>query len=178
MSLAKITQMLIDSRGRKPERTIYQLLDTVGDGTGAVDMNHTAARDYYIRPKQNEKYVLRRLNLWEVDADFSNASVYGATGGAALTNGIKITVENNSGVIKDYTPVSIKTTFEWALLAGVDSSTLGSAGADPHLVRWTFARGGGDITLDGSKGEFLKVSMGDAMNFLTQCRMQVQGYIK
>jgi hypothetical protein len=176
MSNNRQTQLMENAAGRGPERHIFQLLSTTGKPTGTTAMNHTAARDYYIRPDANETYVLRRLTVWEVDGSFTNAAGYGA--GAALTNGIGITVENPDGVIKNYTPVTIKTTYEWGLLAGIDSTSIGGAGADPHLVRWTFGKGGGNITLDGSKGEFLKVSCGDAMNFLTAARMMVQGYIK
>ena len=176
MSISGIFQLLRDSSGRKPKDHIYQLFSTEGDGTGTVDLNQSSATDFFIRPGLLEKFVLRRMNLWEVDGAFTTATGYGA--GSALTVGIGITVENQTGVIKDYTPVRLKTTFEWTLLAGTDSTTAGGAGADPHLVRWTFSKGGGNITLDGSKGEFMRLSYGDAMNFMTLSRAMVQGYKK
>jgi hypothetical protein len=176
MGIGAIIELLTDAMGRGPKDHIFQLVSSNGDGTGTVDLNQSSAADYYVRPGLKEKYVLRRMNVWEVDQAFTTATNYGA--GSALTNGIGITVENGNEIIKNYTPVTIKTTFEWGLLAGVDSSPLFGAGEDAHLVRWTFNKGGGNIVLDGSKGEFLKVSYGDAMNFMTSIRIQVQGYKK
>lgn len=176
MSIAELTDAVINSENRNPEKHIFQMVSSVGDGTGVTELNAAAPADYMIKPKAGEIYVLKRLNLWQIDANFNSASGYGA--GSALTNGIGITVENGLGVIKNYTPLKIKTTYEWSLLAGVDASTSLAAGADVNLVRWTFAKGGGNIVLNGTKGEFLKFSFGDAMNFMTNLRIQVQGYIK
>ena len=176
MGIPQIFQILRDSMGREPKDHIYQLLSSNGDGTGIVELNQSSATDYFVKPGLTEKFVLRRMNVWEVDQSFTTATNYGA--GSALTVGIGITVEDGNEIIKNYTPIKIKTTFEWGLLAGVDSSPLFGAGEDAHLVRWTFNNGGGNITLDGSKGEFLKVSYGDAMNFMTFIRIQVQGYKK
>lgn len=169
-----MTELMTNAAGKTSSNHIYQLLSVNGKGTGTVDMNQSSATSFYIKPGPNEIYVLRRLNLWEVDGAFTSAAGYGA--GAALTNGITITVENSAGIIKNYTPVPIKTTYEWGLLAGTDTPFIGGAGADAHLVRWTFSKGGGDIVLNGKKGEFLKVAYGDAMNFMTSSRMMVQGY--
>lgn len=174
MSIAKMTEILTNSAGRSQENHIYQLLSVNGKGTGTVDTNQSSATDFYIKPDPGETFILRRMNVWEVDGSFTNAANYGAA--TALTNGITITVEDGNGVIKNYTPEPIKTTYEWALLAGVDSPYIGGAGADAHMVRWTFGKGGGSITLDGSKGEFLKVSYGDAMDFMTHSKIMVQGY--
>lgn len=157
-------------------KSIYQLLSSDGKGGGVVNLNAAAPAAYTITPESHEVYVLKRMNVWQVDANFNAATGYGA--GSALTNGITITVENASGIIVNYTPVSIKTSFEWALLAGVDIPVIGGAGADALPIRWTFNKGDGNIILDGSKGEFLKVSFGDAMNFMDHLRIMVQGYKK
>ena len=155
------------------ENLIYQNVSSVGDGTGTTELIASSAADYYVIPPGNEKYRLKRMTVAQIDGNFNAATGYGA--GSALTNGITITVENESGVIKNFTPVPIKRTYDWALLAGVDAATTGAAAADINLVRWTFAKGCSDILLDGSKGEFLKVSFGDAMNFMTSLNIQVQG---
>jgi hypothetical protein len=152
---------------------VYQLVSSDGKGTGTVNLNQNAAADYYIRPDDDQIFKLKRMNVWQVDANFNAATGYGA--GSALTNGISITVENAEKVIINFTPVSIKTSFEWALLAGVDIPVIGGAGADALPVRWTFSKGGGEITLDGTKGEFLRVSFGDAMDFMDHFRIMVQG---
>lgn len=168
------TERLIkDAEAHALEAAIFQNVSSVGDGTGTVELIASSPADYYVIPPANEKYRLKRMNVAQIDANFSAATGYGA--GSALTNGITITAENSSGVIKNYTPVSIKRTYDWALLSGVDASSINAAGADINLVRWTFAKGCSDILLDGSKGEFLKVSFGDAMDFMTSIRIMVQG---
>ena len=176
MSIPGIFGIAKDSMGREPKDHIYQLLSTNGDGTGTIELNQNAAADYFVRPSLTEKYVLRRLLVWEIDGSFTNAAGYGA--GSALSVGIGITVENGNEVIKNYTPARMKTTYEWSLLAGVDNTAVFSGGDDAHLVRWSFHKGGGDVVLDGSKGEFLKVSYGDAMDFMTSIRIEVQGFKK
>ena len=176
MSIPAIWGLIRDGMGRAPKDQIFQLVSSAGDGTGTVDLNQNAAADYFVRPGINEKFVLKRMNVWEVDGAFTDAAGYGA--GSALSNGIGITVEDGNGIIKNYTPVTIKTTYEWSLLAGVDNTAVFSGGDDARVVRWSFFKGGGNITLDGSKGEFLKVSYGDAMDFLTLSRIMVQGYKK
>jgi len=170
MSIPRLTQL---AENTPKENHLFQLVSSVGDGTGVTDLIGAAPAAYTITPGAGEKFTLKRLNMLEVDGSFNNAAGYGA--GSALTNGITITVENAEGVIVNYTPKPIKTTFEWALLAGVDSAVVGGAGADPHMVRWTFGKGCGYIELDGDKGEFFKVDFGDAMSFMTSIHILVQG---
>ena len=170
MSIGRLTEL---AENIEKEHALYQYVSSEGDGTGVVDLIASAPADYTVTPGAGEKFTLKRMNVWQVDGTFNSAVVYGS--GSALTNGISITVENAEGVIVNYTPVPIKTTYEWSLLAGVDTTTSGGAGADANLVRWTFGKGCGDITLDGDKGEFLKVSFGDAMNFMSALRIMVQG---
>lgn len=172
--MATVSELLIkEQEVVSPSLHLFQNVSSVGDGTGVINLIGAAPAAYTVTPGAGEKIRLKRLNMLQIDANFNNATGYGA--GSALTNGITITVENGSGVIKDYTPEPIKTTYEWALLAGVDASTVGGAGADVNIIRWTFEKGCGDIILDGDKGEFLKVDFGDAMDFMNVIRILVQG---
>lgn len=168
------TERLIkDAETAEHESIIYQNVSSVGDGTGVTELIGAAAADYFVTPPSGEKYRLKRMNISQIDGNFNAATGYGA--GSALTNGIVITVENAGGVLINFTPVPIKRTYDWGLLAGVDANSIGAAGADIYLVRWTFGKGCSDILLDGSKGEFLKVAFGDAMSFMTSINIQVQG---
>lgn len=176
MGIPQIFELLKDSMGRAPKDQIFQLFSTNGDGTGTVELNQNAAADYFIRPGLLEKFVIKRMNLWEIDGSFTDAAGYGA--GSALSVGIGITVEDGNEIIKNYTPVKFKTTYEWSLLAGVDNTAVFSGGDDAHVVRWSLFKGGGNIVLDGSKGEFMRLSYGDAMDFMTFIRVMVQGYKK
>lgn len=161
------------------EDSIYQLLSVNGDGTGATSQNINGSSIpvlFSIQPPSDEKYTLKRLTLHAIDANWNNALQYGALGGP-LGNGIKIYVRDDSGIIKDYTTnVTIKRTHDWALLAGVDSVNIGSAVADPFLVRWTFDRGGSDIVLDGSNNERFVVEIQDNLTGLSDQLAMVQGF--
>jgi hypothetical protein len=162
-----------------PADSIYQALSTNGDGTGTISQNVDGSITpvlFYIQPPSNEKYRLRRMNVHAIDANWNNALQYGALG-AALANGIKIYVRDDSGIIKDYTrDMTIKRTHDWALLAGVDSVNIGAATADPLLVRWTFARGASDIIIDGSNNERLIVEIPDDLTGLDEQLCEVQGF--
>ena len=164
----------------KPEFAVYQPVDLNGDGSGAfsqaVNGSSTPVK-FFIQPPADEKYTLKRMNIEAIDGNFNNALQYGALG-SALTNGIRIYVERDETIIREYTEfVKIKRTNDWSLLAGVDSTTIGAAVADPLMVRWTFARGCSDIVLDGSKLERLVVliqddltGLDDQICFLQGCR--------
>lgn len=175
--MSTLTEILLENqKSGEKENAVYQNVSSIGDGTGVINLIVAAPAAYTVIPPNGTIYRLKRMTLLQIDGSFNPATGYGA--GNALTNGITITVENGSGVIKNYTPEPIKTTHEWGLLSGVDSVIVGGAGADANLVRWTFDAGNGLIDLDGSSGEFLKVDFGDAMSFMDMIRIQVQGYTK
>lgn len=156
--------------------TVYQLLSTVGDGTGTVSMNvdgSSTSVKFFIQPPVTEEYRLKRMNVQAIDGNFNNANLYGTL---TLANGMDIYVENDSGLIKRYTnEFKIKRTNDWALLAGVDSVTIGAATSDPLMVRWTFGLGCSDIVLDGSNTERLVVEVRDLMTGLDDQLIMVQG---
>jgi hypothetical protein len=159
------------------EDAIYQALDTVGNGTGSIEQavnGSSTPVKFLIKPPATEKYRLKRMNLHAIDLNWSNALFYGAS--AALTNGLRVYKENDGGIIKEYTGnFKIKRTHDWALLAGVDATTVGGSGADPLTVRWTFARGFSDIILDGSKNERLVIEVQDDLSGLDSQVAVVQG---
>jgi hypothetical protein len=159
-----------------PESAVYQLLTQNGDGTGNASMNidsSGAPVKFFIQPPVGKKYTLKRMNLEAIDGSFNNATNYGDL---TLTNGMRVYIEDDSGIIKEYTDgFTIKRSHDWALLSGVDAPSIGGAGADVLLVRWTFNNGCSPITLDGSKNERLVVQVNDNMLGLIDQLIQVQG---
>ncbi len=159
-----------------PANSVYQLLTEVGDGTGNASMNVDGSSTpvkFYIQPPDTDRYILKRMDIEVLDANFNNALQYGAL---TLTNGMRIYVENDGGIIKEYTlGFNIKRNHDWALLAGVDTPVIGGAGSDALIVRWTFANGCSDIELDGSKNERLVIEIRDLMTGLDDQLIQVQG---
>ena len=156
---------------------IFQALDIVGDGSGATSQKVNGSVTpvkFMIKPPATHKYILKRLNLEAIDGNWNNALFYGAS--SALANGIRIYIEDDSGIVKEYTSnFKIKRARDWSLLAGTDAVTVGTAGADPLTVRWTFARGCSDIVLDGSKNERLVMEIQDDLQGLDDQIAVVQG---
>jgi hypothetical protein len=159
-----------------PADAVYQLLSTNGDGTGVTSMNvdgSVTPVKFYIQPPSNKTYILRRMNVQAIDGNFNNASLYGTV---TLTNGMRIYIENDGGIIKEYTDgFTIKRNHDWALLSGVDAPAIGGAGSDALLIRWTFANGCSYIKLNGSKNERLVLEVTDNMTGLDDQLSQVQG---
>jgi hypothetical protein len=160
------------------ENQLVMALDTNGDGTGDISQNVDGSSTpvkFFRQPPSDKKYKLKRMNVQAIDGNFNNAAQYGALG-AALTNGIRIYVENDGGIIKEYTSdFKIKRNHDWSFLAGIDSPVVGGAGEDALLVRWTFERSFSNITLDGSKNERLVVEIQDNLTGLTDQTCVVQG---
>ena len=160
-----------------PADAIYQALDTLGTGAGSISQNVNGSVTpvkFFIQPPSDEKYTLKRMNLHAIDSNWNNATFYGAIG--ALPNGIRCYVEDDSGIIYEYTSnFKIKRSRDWALLAGADAVSIGAAGADPLIVRWTFASGYSNITLDGSKNERFVVEVPDDLTGLDDQIAVVQG---
>lgn len=159
-------------------KSIFRVLDTVGDGTGSTSQNvngSVTAVEYFVQPPAGTSYILKRMNVLVIDANFNVATSYGAL--AALTNGIKIEVRNINGVVKDFTEqVKIKRSYDYTLLAGGDNTSTGGAGADALRIRWTFARGYDDILLNGDTEDKLVVTIQDDLTGLDEQVMEVQGY--
>lgn len=157
---------------------IYQALDTLGTGLGSISQNIDGSStpvEFFIQPPVNEKYRLKRMNIHAIDGNWNDAANYGALG-TALPVGIRVYKKNDSGIIKEYTSnFKIKRSHDWALLAGADSTNIGGSGADPLIIRWTFASGYSDIMLDGSKNERLVILISDNLTGLTDQISVVQG---
>lgn len=159
------------------ENAIFQYLSANGDGTGATSQNvdgSSAAVEFSIEPPAGESYILKRMNVEAIDGNFNNANLYGTI---TLANGMSIHIENGAGdVLVDFTPINIKRTHDWALLAGVDSFVIGGATSDALKVRWTFMRGWDDMHLNGDNGEKLVLTVNDLMTGLDDQLVMVQGY--
>ena len=159
------------------QNAIFQYLSTGGDGTGTTSTNadgDPTPVEFSIEPPAGETYLLSRMNVEVIDANFNNANLYGAI---TLANGMSIQVVNGAGaVLKDFTPINIKRSHDWVLLAGVDSVVIGGATSDALKVRWTFKNGYDFLMLNGDNGEKLVLTVSDDMTGLDDQLMMMQGY--
>lgn len=156
---------------------IYQPLSVNGDGTGNISQNidgDPTPVNFFIQPPTLEEYTLMRMNVHAIALNFNDALQYANIG--ALANGIRIYVENDAGIVKEYTEfVKIKRSHDWVLLAGVDSINIGGSNADPLMVRWTFELGAGNIILNGKRNERFVVEIPDDLSGMDDQICMVQG---
>lgn len=156
---------------------IYQYLSANGDGTGATSQNVDGSStpvEFSIDPPEGETYILKRMNVHAINGNFNDATKYGQL---TLATGISIHIEDEEGVVlKDFTPIKIKRSHDWALLSGIDSVTTGGVVAESFIVRWTFAKGYDDIILNGDTGDKLVLIINDLMTGLTDQLCMVQGH--
>jgi hypothetical protein len=157
-------------------KRLDRLFSTVGDGSGVSEMAALPA-SYFITPGANELMEISRILLYmQDDAKFAGEKY---TGGGALSNGIIITKESSGVVVHTYTPQPIKVIGHWGLLAGVDVVlTDFTSGNDFFLVRWTLSKADHQTTLDGTKGEYLRVRVRDSLVAAVSHIMSAQGTVE
>lgn len=179
------------SSGYGPVPTaLYRYLDTNGDGTGTQNANGdysgASSEIFYIQPGPSEIIRLERMLVLVGGRknDFYTDSYGGIAGG--LTNGITVRVQNDSGTVLELTNgIPVKTNADWGGLcfdAEVYPSSNGNV--DSYLrVRWTFARSGYPLRLNGANNERLEIVLNDDFSgdsggtlFIRKQLFQVQGY--
>jgi len=133
--------------------SIYQYLDTNGDGSGTIDAqgNYASATEFYITPQaENEVYELARLIINIEDTGTVDAGSYGNNISLTGTDGIEAKVlDSDNNVLRDLTAGEIiQTNGHWAKVSYDVSNTDFGAGANYVNCRWTFSKSGKAIKLD------------------------------
>lgn len=162
------------------KQSLYRYLDSNGDGSGTKNANldFNAAPDiFYIQPPSINVFYLNRMIVSIGDTAAMQAQEYGNLG-AALSNGITIKLVDDSGTILDVCGgIPVATNADWGRMCfDVDVKTWG-AGNELLVSRWTFAKAGYPIRLDGSKNERLEVSFSDDLDGLLTHYFLVQGWV-
>jgi hypothetical protein len=185
---------------------LSRFLDTNGDGTGTKNANgdySDPADIFYLQPAAGKVIRLNRMIIHYEDTQGMTATEYGNLG-AALTNGIVVRIQDDSGTISDLTDgvptngivvriqddsgtisdltdgVPVKTNADWSRFCyDAQLSVWVSSGAptnDVAQVRWTFGKSGTMIRLDGDANERLEVVLSDSFTGLIDQYFMVQGY--
>ena len=163
----------------KQGRLISRYLDTNGNGTGTTNANgdySTVSDIFYIQPAAGEVFRISRMIVTVEDTAGMAAADYGNITGN-LTNGITVREQNDSGTITDLTGgIPVKSNAQWARLC-YDANVLTWGNGNEFLtVRWTFARTGQEMRLDGDENERLEVVLNDDFTGLVTHYFLVQGY--
>lgn len=166
---------------KRAEGLIVRALDTDGDGGGTKNANgdySSAAEIFFIQPPSGVSYNIARMIISVEDTNGMQAEEYGNLG-VALSNGIQVRVQDDTGTVLDLTDALVVTAnAHWGRLCyDVDIKTWG-AGNEILIARWTFARFGVDgLLLRGSYNERLEVVLNDNLTGLIAHYFFVNGYI-
>lgn len=164
------------------QKTIFsRYLDANGNGTGNKDFSadySSAAEIAYIQPGASEVFRVARMIVGIEDTSGFSAAEYGNLGGG-LTNGVTVRKQSDGGTLIDLTDgLPVKTNASWGMLCyDVDLKTWG-VGDELLVVRWTFAKAGQYLRLDGSNNERLEVVLNDDFSGLVAHTFMVQGYVE
>ena len=162
---------------------IYQFLATTGkgastDGTNAIFDYSTSGGSsgeiFKIQPPAGEAYFINRLMVHIQDDGAFSAGEYGST--AALTNGVQVRVQTDTGTLHDLTDVTVKTNAQWGRQCYDTRVDEWGAGDEFLSARWSFVKNGYPIRLNGDNNERLEVYLQDDMTDLVAHNFYVNGY--
>jgi hypothetical protein len=165
---------------------IFQYLATTGKGATTGHTNAigdystgtgTSGESFIIAPTTAQVFRIERMIAHIRDTGAFASSEYGST--AALTNGITVKVVTSTGTVHDLTNgVPVMTNADWSRQC-YDTTVFEWGVANEHLsARWTFAKAGYPLRLDGAAGQRLEVHLQDSCTDLTEHRFYVNGYVE
>jgi hypothetical protein len=167
-------------------KIISRALDTVGNGTGDwnivgnyADIGGDGPTKFLIKPGEDEHMFIHRVLVAIEDDGNWASSGYGS--GSALTVGIQAAVyDEDDNIIYRLTDSrkNIKQNADWGHYCyDVAFASLGPASTSSHLlVRWTFAKSGKPVELQGPRREYLAFTFNDDFSHLIDQTLIVQGY--
>lgn len=143
--------------------------NAIGDYSGGE-------HEFFVSPPATHIAVVHRVIVTIRDGAAFRAEGYGAIPGG-LANGISIRVMQGATVLNDLMDgVPVQTNAEWQRTCYDFALSNFGAGDNYGFVRWTFARAGTPIRLDGTKGQRLGVFLHDDLTDLIAHNFIFQGY--
>ena len=108
------------------------------------------------------------------DTNGSDVEKYGNI--SALTNGIQIRVQDDTGTLLDLTDgLPIKSNAHWGRFCYDDDIKDWGSGNEFVQGRWTFSKAGAPIRLDGNTNRRLEILLDDSFTGLIDHTFNVQG---
>lgn len=169
---------MAESRGA----IISRLLDTVGDGSGTktaigkYSAGELGSTDFFIAPPAGEIFIIQRMIVSYRASKNWSSTLYGKA--IDLTNGVVVTVQDDSGLLYTLTDPDhpILTNADWASYCYDFTLFAFGSGSDQAAIRWTFAKSGKSVSLTGATGDKLVVTLNDDYDDLEDHHFLVQGY--
>ena len=142
-----------------------------GGGTSNLNGNYASPTIFGLKPAVGEVYRVYRMLVSIVygPTPATTPATYGNI--PALTNGVSITVNSDSGAWMGITSFPIKQNSHWgAHCYDQRYDDWGGAGDDSFNVRWSFTKEGGPIILDGDRGHEIRITLNDDFTGLDEHR--------
>lgn len=164
-------------------KIISEFLTLNGAGTTAsiLPANDTLATWSWVCPAGKKVEIQRIIPSVEDSGNF-DAEDYGALG-SALTNGMTLSVMGTVNGQADQRlyyltdeAKPIKTNFDWGAYCYDANVKAWGVGNNFLVARWTFAKSGQPVYLDGDRSERLVLEVSDTLSGLVEHLVLVQGY--
>jgi hypothetical protein len=163
---------------------ISRFLDTNGNGTGTKIANGdyspagSGQTIFFCQPASGEIFRITRMIVNIEDNAVLQAGGYGAQV-SPLASGITVRTANGAIPTQDLTDgLPITSNAAWGRFCFDVLLTDFGAGNNFVSVRWTFAKGGTLIRLDGDQDDRLEVVLNDDLDFLVNHTFMIQGYVE
>lgn len=145
------------------------------NGTEIANLDCSAAECIFrLAPPENETWIMARM-LFQLE-DNSKISAAGYGGGSALTNGIFIHLHHGGMEYNITNAQPITKNSEWAKFCyDVDISNFGT-GNEFLSARWTFAKSGTSILLNGTNNDSISIHLNDDFSGLVSQTFLFQGF--
>jgi hypothetical protein len=159
---------------------ICRQADTVGDGTGSINMNVNGSVTpviFRIKPPPTEVYRFAWWMLTIEDTGSFDSSGWGNNGGVPLTNGI-IFQKSVNGVTTQLFNCEIKSHIDLASMAIDFNYHAFGSGNEFVTARWKVTDTGQYFRLDGATNDELQIVIRDDLTYLVSQRLRVSGYIE
>ena len=151
-------------------------IDGLASGDSNITGNYATATDFYIKPPSNELYHINNLSVFMEDEKIDDSSKYG--GVVALIRGLKFIVEDDEGIVKNFTPNHPIRNNGELLGAGGRGGITTFAGNSVDTLTASFGPFSPSIDLEGGKGEKLIIRVEDDFSGLLAHRISVFGNIE
>lgn len=165
------------NRDSNIDRQIYQMLDLVGDGSGAdnanVDGSSTPVAFKIVVP-ENQCYEIHRMIIHIADNGKIESQLYGAL--PKLTNGVTVELRDADDslvhLLSNGEPVDHNCA--WGALCYDMRIDDRGAGVDGFVnVRWTFEKSGEPLRL--TEGQYLQIIVNDNLTGLIEHHFMIHG---
>jgi hypothetical protein len=164
-----------------PQKAIIcRQADTVGDGTGSINMNVDGSVTpvvFRIKPPLTEVYRFAWWMLTIEDSGAFDSSGWGNNGGVPLTNGMLFQKSIN-GVVTPLFNCAIKSHIDLASMVVDFNHHAFGTGNEFVAARWKITDTGQYFRLDGATNDELQIVIRDNLTHLVSQRVRVSGYVE